>query len=137
MNHLAVQARLAYYKKQSNYKGTRVAALLHDKQGNELCGDYCWDYGNGESNKLVLHAEPRLILRASANKVLHKAYTMHISHSPCLECAKFILATPIKRIIVYERFLTNWKQSQLEGIELLRQYNKEYINLYLQQLEIK
>ena len=137
MNYLKVQAQLAKYKKLSNYPGTVVAAALYDVNDKELTHNYCWDYGNGTSNKYVLHAEPRVILQAASMKLLPKAYTLAVSHSPCLECAKLIVATPIKRIVVFERFLTSWKQSQLEGIELLRQYDKEYINLYLNQLEIK
>ena len=126
MNYLHIQKDLAYYKSLSNYTGTRVAAVLYDIDGQKLVGDYCYDYGNGSTNKYVAHAEQRVITQAGLLDLLHPACTIAITSPPCLECAKLILSTRIGEVIVFGRFLTNWKESQLEAINLLQENNVIY-----------
>lgn len=49
----------------------------------------------------AVHAEANAILQCSA---LERAHTIYVSVTPCFQCAKMILNTNIKRVIVAERY---------------------------------
>lgn len=132
MDYQNILIDLDELKELSNYNGTRVAAILYDRNGEKLCGNWCESYNTDDlsDNQWVAHAEQRVIAQAGNLGLLRDAYTIAVSHSPCLECSKLILSVGITRVIVFGRWLTNWKEVQFKGAALMEANGVEYINLY-------
>jgi dCMP deaminase len=62
----------------------------------------------------VLHAEANAITKVAKSTNSAEGSTMYITLSPCLECAKLIIQTGIKRVVYLEEY------RDTTGIELLR-----------------
>jgi dCMP deaminase len=61
----------------------------------------------------VLHAEANAITKVAASSNSSKGATIYITSSPCIECAKLIIQSGIKRVV----FSDNYRLS--EGYDLL------------------
>jgi dCMP deaminase len=61
----------------------------------------------------VLHAEANAITKVAASSNSSKGATIYITSSPCIECAKLIIQSGIKRVVFSENYRTS------EGCELL------------------
>ena len=61
----------------------------------------------------VLHAEANAITKVAASSNSSKGATIYITSSPCIECAKLIIQSGIRRVVFSEKYRI------LEGYDLL------------------
>jgi dCMP deaminase len=76
---------------------------------------------NGKRYRLItkketLHAESNAILKAAKSGVSTDNSTLYITLSPCIDCAKLILQSGIKRVVYSEEY------KDVSGIEFLRKF---------------
>ena len=73
----------------------------------------------------VLHAEANAITKLARSSNNSEGSTLYITDSPCIECAKLIIQSGIKRVVYSEKYRLE------DGLELLKRANieVEYINL--------
>lgn len=74
----------------------------------------------------VLHAEANAITKLARSHNSSEGATLYVTSSPCLECAKLIIQSGIKRVIYAERYRLQ------DGIELLKRANIEVVYLPLE-----
>lgn len=74
-----------------------------------------------KTNDMVIHAEQNALLFAAKNGISVNGATMYVTTEPCIECAKFIEASGIKKVI----YSDSYKNSN--GIELLKKHG---VNCY-------
>lgn len=79
---------------------------------------------NGVTKPYVLHAEANAITKLARSHNNADGSTLYVTASPCIECAKLIIQSGIKRVVYGERYRLT------DGIELLRRANIEvtYLN---------
>ena len=68
---------------------------------------------NDATKPYVLHAEANAITKVAASSNSSKGATIYITSSPCIECAKLIIQSGIRRVVFSEKYRT------LEGYDLL------------------
>ncbi len=73
-----------------------------------------------DKNTLTIHAELNAILNAKADI---KDWTLYSNKFPCIECAKAIIQSNLKRIVVKARSESKWKESQDKAYNLLKEAN--------------
>lgn len=97
--------------------------IYNDKLSSEVLDiDYCTSINNGSHCKNitlitkpeVLHAESNAISKCAKYFSSTLNTTMYITLSPCLDCAKLIIQSGIKRV-VYDELYRN-----VDGLELLK-----------------
>jgi dCMP deaminase len=71
-----------------------------------------------ETKKEVLHAESNAILKAARFGQSLKGSTLYLTMSPCVDCAKLIIQSGIKRV------LYNQEYRDISGIEFLSSFVK-------------
>ncbi len=76
---------------------------------------------NNVSKPYVLHAEANAITKLARSSNNSDGATLYVTASPCLECAKLIIQSGIKRVVYGEDYRLN------DGIELLRRANIEVL----------
>jgi|TARA_R110000787_G_scaffold245900_1_gene351712 dCMP deaminase len=96
----------------SHDNGTKVGAIIV-KDGNILSMGYngmpsgmsnaCKDK-HGVTNKEVIHAEANAICKLAQSTSSSEGATLYSTYSPCIECAKLILQSGIKRVIYAHRY---------------------------------
>lgn len=69
----------------------------------------------------VLHAEANAITKLARSNNNSDGATLYVTASPCLECAKLIIQSGIKRVVYGEDYRLN------DGIELLRRAKIEVL----------
>ena len=74
----------------------------------------------------VLHAEANAITKLARSHNSSEGATLYVTSSPCLECAKLIIQSGIKRVIYAEKYRLQ------DGIELLKRANIEVVYLTLE-----
>ncbi len=74
----------------------------------------------------VLHAEANAITKLARSHNSSEGATLYVTSSPCLECAKLIIQSGIKRVIYAEKYRLQ------DGIELLKRANIEVVYLPLE-----
>lgn len=84
----------------------------------------CEDEHN-RTKPYVLHAEANAITKVAKSNNSSENATLYVTTSPCLECAKLIIQSGIKRVVYTDR-----KTSQ-DGIPLLERANIEVVQLDL------
>ena len=62
----------------------------------------------------VLHAEANAITKVAKSNNSSEGATLYVTASPCLECAKLIIQSGIKRVVYSEKYRTD------DGIRLLQ-----------------
>ena len=79
---------------------------------------------NDETKPYVLHAEANAITKIACSSNSSQDATLYITTSPCIECAKLIIQSGIKRVVYSEKYRLS------EGIRLLERANVEtaYVN---------
>jgi dCMP deaminase len=84
----------------------------------------CEDEDN-KTKPYVLHAEANAITKVAKSNNSSEGATLYITTSPCLECAKLIIQSGIKRVV----FCDNYHSE--DGIQLLKRANieVEYIEI--------
>ena len=80
---------------------------------------------NNISKQYVLHAEANAITKLARSSNSSEGATLYVTASPCIECAKLIIQSGIKRVIYTEKYRLT------DGIELLERAGIEvkYLDL--------
>jgi dCMP deaminase len=68
---------------------------------------------NNITKPYVLHAEANAITKVAASSNSSKDATIYVTSAPCIECAKLIIQSGIKRVVYSERYRVD------EGCKLL------------------
>ena len=84
----------------------------------------CEDH-EGATKAYVLHAEANAITKVAKSNNSSQGATLYITDSPCIECAKLIIQSGIKRV-VYDR-----KYRITDGLDLLERAEVEIEELHL------
>ncbi len=74
----------------------------------------CEDETTGMTKPYVLHAEANAITKVAASNNSSDGATLYVTASPCLECAKLIIQSGIRRVVFNELYRIT------DGIDLLR-----------------
>ena len=78
---------------------------------------------NGVTKPYVLHAEANAITKIARSGNSSDGATMYVTSSPCIECAKLIIQSGIKRVVYSEKYRLE------DGLELLKRANIEVVYL--------
>lgn len=80
---------------------------------------------NFKTKPYVLHAEANAITKVAKSNNSSEGSTLYITTSPCMECAKLIIQSGIRRVVFCDNYRTQ------EGIDLLKKagIEVEYIDL--------
>lgn len=78
---------------------------------------------NNKTKPYVLHAEANAITKVAKSNNSSQGATLYITTSPCMECAKLIIQSGIKRVVFSDNYHTE------DGIELLKRAGIELLNL--------
>lgn len=80
---------------------------------------------NNVTKPYVLHAEANAITKLARSSNNSDGSTLYVTAAPCIECAKLIIQSGIKRVVYGEKYRLE------EGINLLRKANIEvkYLNM--------
>ena len=76
---------------------------------------------SGKTKPYVLHAEANAITKVAKSNNSSDNATLYVTTSPCMECAKLIIQSGIKRVVYCNQYRKN------DGLELLRKANIEII----------
>lgn len=79
---------------------------------------------NNVTQTYVLHAEANAITKIANSSNSSEGATMYVTASPCIECAKLIIQSGIRRVVYSEKYRLE------DGIDLLKRAGIEtiYIN---------
>lgn len=83
----------------------------------------CEDESTGLTKSYVLHAEANAITKVARSNNSSDGATLYVTASPCMECAKLIIQSGIKRVVFSELYRIT------DGLELLRRAGIECIHL--------
>ena len=78
---------------------------------------------NNVTKPYVLHAEANAITKLARSSNNSDGSTLYVTSSPCIECAKLIIQSGIKRVVYAEQYRLT------DGIELLKRAGIETILL--------
>ena len=76
---------------------------------------------NGVTKPYVLHAEANAITKLARSNNNSEGATIYITVSPCIECAKLIIQSGIRRVVYGENYRLT------DGIDLLRRAGIEVV----------
>ena len=117
---------------QNSYCQRRQVGALVVKDGMIISDGYngtpsgfenvCED-DNGVTKPYVLHAEANAITKLARSSNNSDGATIYITASPCIECAKLIIQSGIKRVVYGEVYRL------MDGIELLQRAGIEVVYL--------
>ena len=117
---------------QNSYCQRRQVGALVVKDGMIISDGYngtpsgfenvCED-DNGVTKPYVLHAEANAITKLARSNNNSDGATIYITASPCIECAKLIIQSGIKRVVYGEKYRL------MDGIELLQRAGIEVVYL--------
>ena len=115
---------------QNSYFQRRQVGALVVKDGMIISDGYngtpsgfenvCED-DNGVTKPYVLHAEANAITKLARSNNNSDGATIYITASPCIECAKLIIQSGIKRVVYGEKYRLT------DGIELLERAGIELV----------
>ena len=80
---------------------------------------------NNITKPYVLHAEANAITKVAKSNNSSDGATLYITSSPCIECAKLIVQSGIKRVVYSDNY------HKIDGIELLKKANIEVSNIQI------
>lgn len=83
----------------------------------------------GTTFPYVLHAEANAITKVARSNNSSEGATLYVTASPCMECAKLIIQSGIRRVVFSEMYRIT------DGLDLLRQAGVETIYLPIDQAE--
>ena len=117
---------------QNSYCQRRQVGALVVKDGMIISDGYngtpsgfenvCEDE-NGVTKPYVLHAEANAITKLARSNNNSDGATIYITASPCIECAKLIIQSGIKRVVYGEKYRL------MDGIVLLERAGIEVVYL--------
>jgi dCMP deaminase len=115
----------------SHCQRSKVGAIL-EKDGNVMSMGYngtpsgmdnCCEDTDNKTKSLVLHAEMNAVIKAAKTGNAVQDSTLYVTLSPCIECAKYILQSGIKRVVYNKTY------RDTSGIDLLSKFIK--VDAYL------
>ncbi len=127
-------ARMALIWAENSYCERRKVGALVVKNNMIISDGYngtptgfeniCEDENN-VSKPYVLHAEANAITKLARSSNSSDGATLYVTASPCIECAKLIIQSGIKRVIYTEQYRLT------DGVDLLRRagIEVEYLDL--------
>lgn len=124
--------RMAFIWAENSYcKRRKVGALLvKDKMiisdgynGTPSGFENICENENDITKPYVLHAEANAITKVARSNNSSDGATLYVTSSPCIECAKLIIQSGIKRVV----FADNYRLS--DGIELLKRAKVELVSV--------
>ena len=127
-------ARMAQIWAENSYCERRKVGALVVKNNMIISDGYngtptgfeniCEDENN-VSKPYVLHAEANAITKLARSSNSSDGATLYVTASPCIECAKLIIQSGIKRVIYTEQYRLT------DGVDLLRRagIEVEYLDL--------
>ena len=77
----------------------------------------------GDSKSYVLHAEANAITKVAKSNNSSEGATLYITASPCMDCAKLIIQSGIKRIVFADEY------RMTEGLNLLSKAGIEIVKI--------
>lgn len=80
---------------------------------------------NNVTKPYVLHAEANAITKVARSNNSSEGATLYVTSSPCIECAKLIIQSGIRRVV----YANSYRLS--DGIELLQRADIEVVNVDL------
>ncbi len=86
---------------------------------------------NGVTLPYVLHAEANAITKLARSSNNSDGSTLYVTASPCIECAKLIIQSGIKRVVYAEKYRLE------DGVNLLKRAGIEVIYLNINDNETK
>lgn len=117
---------------KNSYCQRRQVGALVVKQGMIISDGYngtpsgfenvCEDE-TGVTKPYVLHAEANAITKLARSNNNSEGATIYITASPCIECAKLIIQSGIRRVVYGEKYRLT------DGIELLERAGIEVVYL--------
>ena len=117
---------------QNSYCQRRQVGALVVKNGMIISDGYngtpsgfeniCED-DNGVTKPYVLHAEANAITKLARSSNNSDGATIYITASPCIECAKLIIQSGIKRVVYGEKYRLT------DGVDLLERAGIEVVYL--------
>lgn len=78
---------------------------------------------SGFTKPYVLHAEANAITKVARSNNSSDGATLYVTASPCVECAKLIIQSGIKRVVFNELYRVT------DGIDLLRRAEIECVHI--------
>ena len=78
---------------------------------------------NNVTYPYVLHAEANAITKLARSSNNSEGSTLYVTSSPCIECAKLIIQSGIKRVVYGEQYRL------ADGLDLLRRAGIEVVLL--------
>ena len=78
---------------------------------------------NGVTKPYVLHAEANALTKVARSNNSSDNATLYVTASPCVECAKLIIQSGIKRVVFNELYRIT------TGIDLLKRANVECVHI--------
>ena len=78
---------------------------------------------DGHTKPYVLHAEANAITKIARSNNSGQDATLYITASPCIECAKLIIQTGIRRVVFNELYRLS------DGIDLLHRAGVECVHI--------
>ncbi len=124
--------RMARIWAENSYCQRRQVGALVVKNGMIISDGYngtpsgfeniCED-DSGVTKPYVLHAEANAITKLARSSNNSDGATIYITASPCIECAKLIIQSGIKRVVYGEKYRL------MDGIELLQRAGVEVVYL--------
>ena len=127
-------ARMALIWAENSYCERRKVGALVVKDNMIISDGYngtptgfeniCEDENN-TSKPYVLHAEANAITKLARSSNSSEGATLYVTASPCIECAKLIIQSGIKRVIYTEQYRLT------DGVDLLKRagIDVEYLDL--------
>jgi len=79
----------------------------------------CCEDENDNSKPYVLHAEANAITKIARSHNSSDGATLYVTASPCMECAKLIIQSGIKRVVYGENYRI------MDGLDLLKRAGLE------------
>lgn len=80
---------------------------------------------NNVTKPYVLHAEANAITKVAKSNNSSENATLYVTNSPCMECAKLIIQSGIKRVVFSEKYRIQ------DGLKLLERANIELVYIEL------
>ena len=83
----------------------------------------CEDEITGKTKPYVLHAEANAITKVAKSNNSSQDATLYVTAAPCIECAKLIIQSGIRRVVYCDQYHSE------EGLELLKRVGIEIIKI--------
>lgn len=125
--------RMAYIWSENSYCRRRQVGALVVKDKMIISDGYngtpqgfenvCEDDDTGLTKPYVLHAEANAITKLARSGNNCDGATIYVTTSPCIECAKLIIQSGIRRVVFGETYHIQ------DGVDLLRRAGIEVVQL--------